>query len=242
VAVEPIPETSEAIDEFGPFDLGEDDLLAQLKDQARQVQDLVPDCVGISLASLEHGVSFTLVASSADIAALDGVQYLDGGPCVEGVKVERVLEYRDEELLGEAGWQLFAQATSAAGVASTLTLPIVVDGQVAGSVNLYAASPHAFAEKHEAIAAIFSAWAPGAVANADLSFSSRGVAEQAPRLLYEELRIHVALGVLVAEQNIGIEMARERLRDAAQRAGTTEAAIAEALIAGTTRGDGLLDQ
>jgi GAF domain-containing protein len=240
--VEPIPETSEAVDEFGPFADGEDDLLEQLKDRSRRVQELVPDCVGISLASVEHGVSFTVVASNADIAALDGVQYVDDGPCLEGVRAERVLEYRNEELLGEANWQLFAQATAAAAVASTLTLPIVVDGRVAGSVNLYAASPHAFTGKHEEIASIFDAWAPGAVANADLSFSTRGVAEQAPRLLYEELRIHVALGILAAEQNIGIETARERLRQAAQRAGATEAQIAETLIAGTTRGDGLIDQ
>jgi GAF domain-containing protein len=237
--VEPIPETSEAVNEFGPFEV---DLLQNLKDRASQVREIVPDCVGISLASREHGVSFTLVATDDEVAALDGVQYLDGGPCVEGVEAERVLEYRNEELLGEGSWQLFAQATAAAAIASTLTLPILKQAQIVGSVNLYAATPHAFTGHHQEIAEIFSAWAPGAVANADLSFSTRETAEQAPRLLYEEMRVQVALGVLMSSQNIGLETAREQLRDAALRAGITEPALAERLIAGVSHGEHELEE
>ncbi|MCW2832297.1 MAG: hypothetical protein JWN68_250 [Nocardioides sp.] len=233
--MEPIPETSEAVSEFGPFE--ETDLIQHLKDMAAHVRDIVPECVGISLASREHGVSFTLVATDEEIAALDGVQYLDGGPCVESVQAEQVLEYRDEELLGEGGWQLFAQATSAAAVASTLTLPILNHAQVVGSVNLYAATPHAFTGHHEEIARIFSAWAPGAVANADLGFSTRRTAEQAPRLLFEEMRVQVALGILMSSQNVGLESAREQLAEAANRAGISQAALAERLIAGVSHGE-----
>ena len=232
--MEPIPETSEAVSEFGPFEI---DLIQHLKDKASQVRDIVPDCVGISLASREHGVSFTLVATDEEIAALDGVQYLDGGPCVDGVKEVRVVEYRDEEVLGEDSWQLFAQATAAAAIASTLTLPILDQSQVVGSVNLYAATPHAFSGHHDEVAEIFDAWAPGAVANADLGFSTRGTAEQAPRLLYEEMRIQVALGILMSSRNLGLESAREQLHEAARRAGISQGALAERLIAGVTHGE-----
>ena len=62
---------------------------------------------------------------------------------------------------------------------STVTLPVLAGGAVVGSINLYAASAEAFVGHHEAIARIFDAWAPGAVTNADLSFSTRAVAEQA---------------------------------------------------------------
>jgi GAF domain-containing protein len=237
--VEPIPETSEAVSEFGPFD--EVDLIQHLKDMAAQVREIIPDCVGVSLASREHGVSFTLVATDEEIAALDGVQYLDGGPCVEAVKAEQVLEYTDEELLGEAGWQLFAQSTAAAAVASTLTLPILNEAQIVGSVNLYAATPDAFTGHHEEVARIFSAWAPGAVANADLGFSTRRTAEQAPRLLFEEMRVQIALGILMSSRNIGLETAREQLSNAASRAGISQVALAEQLISGVSYGEHDLD-
>jgi hypothetical protein len=94
LVVEPIPETSEAVDEFGPFDAADGDLLQVLLSRAELVRELVPECVGISLASLEHGVSFTVVATDEEIAALDGVQYADDGPCLEATRAQRVLEFR----------------------------------------------------------------------------------------------------------------------------------------------------
>ena len=111
--MEPIPETSEAVEEYGPFSTEEGDLLAELREKAERVRGLVPECIGLSLASKEEGVSFTLVASDEEIAALDAIQYVGGGPCVESVNAERVLAYTHDEMLGEANWQLFAQATAA---------------------------------------------------------------------------------------------------------------------------------
>jgi GAF domain-containing protein len=235
--MEPIPETSEAVDEYGPFATDEGDLLDELRAKAERVRDLVPECIGISLASREHGVTFTLVASSEEIATLDALQYLAGGPCVEGAETERVLEYSQEELFAEASWQLFAQATAATSVASTLTLPIVVEGLAVGSVNLYAATPDAFTGQHEPLALIFDAWAPGAVVNADLGFSTREVAEQAPGILHEGVRINAALGVIMAFHEVDLETARKRLHAAARQAGTTAALVAEKLLSSAELGD-----
>ncbi len=227
--MDPIPQTSEAIEEFGPFAEGED-LLARLTEMSRRVREIVPDCVGLSLASRQHGVTFTLVASDSFIAALDGLQYLDDGPCVTAVDEERVVQFPDEKILGEEAWQLFSRGTAAASVASTLTLPLVVGDEVKGSVNLYAASADAFTGKHEEIAEAVGGWAPGAVANADLTFSTRRTAQDAPRLLFEEMRLQVAIGILVGTWGISVEAATERLRDAAVRAGIDETAMARIII------------
>lgn len=226
--MEPIPETSEAVDEYGPFH--EDDLLDELRRRSARVQRLVPSCVGLSVASHRAGVTFTLVASATEIALLDGVQYVGGGPCVAAVEAEQVLDYADPGLFDEAGWHLFARATALADVASTLTLPIVAAGSVTGSVNLYAATPAAFNGHHDEIARIFDAWAPGAVANADLSFSTRRLAEQAPGKLRGEYTVAVATAFLVEDHGDTAEAAREELRQAAVRAGVTEAQLADVLI------------
>jgi GAF domain-containing protein len=227
--MEPIPETRQAIDEFGPFTQN-DDLLEQLKAMGDRLQALVPDCVGVSLGYHEHGVTFTLVASDEFVAALDGLQYLDGGPCVSAVENERLEQFVTEDVLGEQDWQVFARGTAAAGVASTLTLPIVADGDVVGSVNLYAATSDAFDGKHDEVAKIFGAWALGAVANADLTFQTRHTAQQAPQLLLDEMRIQVAVGILVASQGSSLADARESLRQAALNAGISETAMAKMVI------------
>jgi len=232
--MEPIPETHEAIEEYGPFAADEHDLVAELRRSSELVREIVPECIGITLSSTTDGVSFTLVSSDEEVAVLDAIQYTVGGPCVESVKAEQVLTYTQDDFLGEAGWQLFAQATAAASIASTLTLPIVVEGVVAGSINLYATTPDAFTARHEQIAKIFGAWAPGAVTNADLTFSTRTVAEQAPLVLREQVRIQVALGVLMKDQGIDVETARVRLYDAAHRAGVTVAMLAEELVSDAT--------
>ncbi len=232
--MEPIPETYQAVEEYGPFAVEGLDLLEELKRSSGRVREIVPECIGITMSSTEDGVSFTLVSSDEEVAVLDAIQYTVGGPCVESVRAERVLAYTQEDFLGEAGWQLFAQATAAASIASTLTLPIVSEAMVVGSINLYATTPDAFACRHEEIADIFGAWAPGAVTNADLSFRTRTVAEQAPLVLREQVHIQVALGILIEDQHLDLETARARLYDAAHRAGVTVAMLAEQLVSNAT--------
>ena len=233
-SMEPIPETEAVVEEYGPFTTGDLDLVEELRGSSERVREIVPECIGITMTSTEDGVSFTLVSSDEQVAVLDAIQYTVGGPCVESVAAEQVLSYTQDDFLGEAGWQLFAQATAAASIASTLTLPIVVDGAVGGSINLYATTPDAFDGRHEEIAEIFGAWAPGAVTNADLSFSTRTVAEQAPLVLLDQVRIQVALGVLMVDQGLDTEAARELLYDAAHRAGVTVAMVAEELASNAT--------
>jgi GAF domain-containing protein len=228
--VEPIPETVRVIADFGPFVIEHEDLLAELLDKAQQVQAVVPQCVGISVASNEDDVTFTLVATAPEIAVLDAIQYVAGGPCVEAAKTDEVLAYDQAGLFDEEEWQLFAQATAAAAVASTLSLPIVQDAHVIGGVNLYASTTTAFDGHHEAIAAIFDAWAPGAVTNADLSFTTRNIAEAAPDLLREDIDLSVAVGLIANQDRISIDHARQRLSEAARRAGVSQAQLAQTII------------
>lgn len=227
--MKPIPQTTQAVEEFGPF-AQEGTLLDELNDKAAQVLVFVPDCVGLSVASISDGVTFTLVASDLQIGVLDALQYLFGGPCVAGVEGEQVLAYSREELFDETDWQMFAQGTAASGVASTLSLPILADMKVVGSVNLYGGSNNAFTGHHEELARIFDAWAPGAVTNADLSFRTRQTAEQAPEHLRGAVRIEMAVGILAGREALAPAVARKLLQDSARRAGVTTAQLAETYI------------
>jgi GAF domain-containing protein len=226
--MEPIPETVKAIEELGPF-TNETNLLDDLKRMGSEVTELVPDCVGLSLASAEHGVTFTLIASDRQLAFLDAIQDLCGSMEMPS-RPEPQPGDLDQDLLDEETWHLLAMATAARGVVSTLTLPIVEDDGIVGAVNLYGASRQAFTGHHEQLAEIFGAWAPGAVTNADLSFSTRREAEQAPRRLQDESMVSQAAHVVAELEGVSLRDAHRRIREAAQRAGISEEQLAEAVI------------
>jgi hypothetical protein len=75
----------------------------------------VPECVGLSPALFDDGLTFTLAASDEEIAALDAVQYLDGGPCVQAAHDDETIEADPADPVDEERWRMYAQATAAAG-------------------------------------------------------------------------------------------------------------------------------
>ena len=215
--MEPLPETEAALDEY----LEEDDaeLREVLLDLGRRTVALVPSCVGLSLGLVQDGLTFTLVATSEEVAAIDAAQYLEGGPCVEVSTGAETLDMDVQDLLDEGRWSAFAQTSAAHGVRSTLSLPILREQRLVGSINLYAAEPEAFHGKHEALAAALGASAEGAVADADLEFASRARAVGTPAAMADLRTIDVAVGMLAAREGTDVDTARARLEEAAVRAG-----------------------
>ena len=226
--LEPILETLEAVDELDPSPQNRG-LLERLTDLANRAQEIVPDLVGVSLAPLTQDLTFTLVATGEEIALLDAVQYAAGGPCVAAAQADNVIEFDNDDPLDEERWRLFAQASAARAVGSTLTLPMVSKGRVVGTVNLYATAVRAFSGQHDQLASLFGAWAPGAVVNADLSFSTRRTAQAAPGLIRDQVAVEVAAEILAVELAIDADDAERRLRDAAERAGISAAELARAV-------------
>lgn len=226
--MEPIPETTRAADELDPL-ATEDALLDRLRRAGDEVRRVAPACRGLSVTLVEHGVTLTLVASDEEVAAMDAVQYLAGGPCVETAQHGQVIA-SDNARLDESGWHLFAAATAAHGISSTLSLPLLKEGAVVGSVNLYGATPDAFDDLHEELAVILGAWEGGAVRNADLPFSTRQDAQRAPQVLHDARRVDNATGMLAARLQVTTADARRRLEEAATAAGLPVVAVAEEVL------------
>ena len=224
-----IPETVEAFGELDPL-LDDVTLGEGLRSAADQAERIAPGLAGVSVASREHGLTFTLVSSGEDTATLDAVQYLTSGPCVEAIDAQQGMATTAGDMFDEPRWRVLAQASAAAGVRSTLTMPVIEAGVVVGTVNLYGRAEDTFDGKHDRLAEVFSAWAPGAVANADLEFSTRGLAEQAPALLRDESLVDSAVGVLAASYDLPVEAARDNLRSAADRAGVPVATLARVVV------------
>lgn len=225
----PIPQTVEVATRLGRED-PEFDLLGHLQDLADAVEALVPDCIGLSIAWVDRGTAFTLEATDAEIAVLDAIQYLDGGPCVTVPEVDTGVTWHREDPLDEDIWRMFAQATAHCGVRSTLTMPLVFDGGVVGTANLYAGSDHAFDDHLEALARLLGGAAGDVVRNADLSFSTRAAAERAPAVLRDDDDVERAVELLVGTLGLDPPTAAEHLHQAAARADVAPVELARALI------------
>ncbi|RYC07120.1 ANTAR domain-containing protein [Nocardioides zhouii] len=227
--MEPIPETLQALDELDAVH-DETSLLDQLRSTADRAREVVPGIVGVSVASREEGITFTLVATDEEIAVLDAVQYVASGPCVDAMDLGHGIATSPEGLLSESRWQDFARASAAAGVHSTLTLPVIEDDRIRATVNLYGQAEDTFVDRHEVLAGIFGAWAPGAVANADMSFATRAAAEQAPQRLKQAALVDTATGILAARRKTSVAQARDHLDGAARRAGIPVELVAAVVV------------
>lgn len=227
--MEPIPETRELLDllRVGP---DSDRLESWLVTRAQQVAALIPDCVGVSIALFgDEAVTFTFVITADRLRLIDAAQFLDGGPCQESAHGDVALE---TSILSEQRWHLFALAEAATGVQSSLSLPLRSDRSPSGSVNFYGSSPDTFTDRARELAAMFGAAADDAVANADLPMTGLHRARRSAQQVQADARLDIAVGVLAERQGLPIEDARQRLHDAAARAGIEVEALARLLLVG----------
>ncbi len=239
--MEPLPETREALAEF--VSLEEPDVDELLLGLGREVERLVPELIGLSLGLVSEGLTFTLVASGKGVAALDATQYLDGGPCVEVSEGRSdTLLARTDDPLDEERWELYSRTGAAAGVASSLSMPIYRRGRVIGGVNLYASTSDAFSAHRDQLADLLGARASEAVSNADLSFATRLEAAEAPDRLRQQLDVDTAVGLLAGLRGTGLETAERVLTQAAARAGIDVAVVARVVVLVCRGPDGPDDQ
>ena len=215
--MEPLPETVEAVDELDPGS-EEAELLPALLGLAAEAEADVPDLAALSLTRLKEDLTFTMVAPAPE------------GPAQAPRPRAHPPNGPPDDVLDEARWRAHAEDAGPGAIRSTLTLPILAGGEVVETVTLYATSEAAFTGLHERLAAIFGAWAGGAVTNADLSFTSREEARQAPRRVREQMVVDVAIGVLAAQLGLDVEQAEQRLAEAAAHAGLTLVELARRLV------------
>jgi hypothetical protein len=107
---------------------------------------------------------------------------------------------------------------------------VLQDGRVVVGVNLYASTPDAFDGRHDELAEVCGALASGAVTNADLAFTTRFRAAEAPDRLRDQNTVDRAAGVLMSERSISADEAVHQIRRAAHRAGITDTDMARAIL------------
>ena len=215
--MELLPQSREALDEY--LTPSGDDLEDQLSEIESWAVRTVPECVAMSVTLLEEDLTFTFVRQPPDV----GEAADPAGPAPPAGGGWHALD--------EEGWAALARQQAAAGIASTVSLPVVHRDRVVLGIDLYACTPHAFDDRLEDLARSLGAWRDGAVTNADLAFDTRRLAEEAPQRLKERRTVEVAVGLLAARQGLDIESARSVLHSCARQAGIEDVQAALVLLA-----------
>ena len=230
--MQPLPETTEALAALALATDDDDEALVDQFDRAAaSARRIAPQCLGLTLTFVQEGVCFTWVTTDLASADLDAIQYLEGGPCVDAMGSGEVIADSDAGPMDERRWRTFAAASARAGVASTLSIPLMTHGTVYGGLNLYGSTTTTFDGHHEELAELYGGWPDGAVTNADLTFSTMARARTAPRVLADATRSNMAVGMIMSAHGLPESAARTRLSDVAARAGVSEGRVADVLLA-----------
>lgn len=190
----------------------------------------VPGCDGASVALAFEGRARTSAATDKVVLELDLAQHeSDEGPCLLALREARPV--RLDLIDGDTPFSTFAERAAQAGVRSSLSLPVVVDEEVVGTLNLYSYAETAFDATSQSLAAVMAAQAGAAIAKSRLLAAGRHAAAVAQRSADDRADVGMAEGMLMAVEQCTAQQAAALLRNAATSEEQTLAAMARRIIA-----------
>jgi transcriptional regulator with GAF, ATPase, and Fis domain len=191
------------------------DVDAFLDKMVRLATEVVTPAAACGMTVRRDGQPFT-VASSNDLAAqVDEIQYgTDEGPCLDALRTGTVVQVDD--LSREERWDSYRPHALAHGVVSSLSLPLAVEGETVGALNLYSAVPAAFAGQLRVHAAAFAERSAAALAVTLRQVRHAQIQHQLADAMVSSSVIDQAIGILMGQQRCTAGAAFDLLRQASQ--------------------------
>jgi len=184
----------------------------------------------VSVTLVRAGRAATAAYTHAMAMQADERQYgLDGGPCLDagrGGQLMHVVDMRTEDR-----WPDYAPLAVKAGVLSSLSVPLPIQEEVVGAVNIYARKPDAFDDEAIAAGRAFAAYAAIAVSNADTYVSTAELAKNLQIAMESRAVIEQAKGLIMASDHCSPDEAFDVLVKASQRENVKLRVLAERIVA-----------
>ena len=194
--------------------LGGPDVAAFLQQLAALSPSLVPGTsCGVTLRR-DHEIA-TVVSSDAFAMQLDEIQYGHGqGPCLQALQTgERVVV---TDLTTEQRWSDYRIRALVAGHRSSVSLPLTINGATVGAVNLYSRVVNCIDEAGIERAEAFTLQAATALTLVLRHAEQTALEDQLREALSTRTVIDQALGMVMAQRQIGSTEAFAILREASQ--------------------------
>jgi len=214
----PVSDTlaADVLAELATIVLAEETLDSVLSKVGELAKRVIAPADAVSLTLVRKGRAET--AAYTDVLAMqaDERQYgLDGGPCLDAGRGGVVLIIDD--MRTEDRWPDYAPQAARIGVRSSLSVPLPIQEDLIGALNVYSQTAGAFDEDDVRAGQTFAAYAAVAVANANTLASTAEMADNLRTAMASRASIEQAKGILMARGGITPEQAFEILVRASQR-------------------------
>ena len=189
-------------------------------------QQLIPMAVGAGISLVdEDGVCTTVAATHAMVAQADELQYeLGEGPCLRAWDTVSVQYVPDTTT--DPRWPEWGRTVARAGIRSALSVPLVVQGQEIGAIQVYATEPHAFTDHEEYLLSLLAGPAAALLGDARTRRQPPRLDHTVQEAVTDRDRIERAVGVLMERRQLTEPTARSRLLDTSRAQGETLAQTA----------------
>jgi GAF domain-containing protein len=177
----------------------------------------------------DAGRLVTTAASDAIVERADTLQYeVDSGPCLEAMRTMRVV--RVDDLARETRWPDWTARARQLPVASVLSVPLRLHGDITGALKVYATQPAHFGDREERLLTMFAEQAAVLLANV----RSRDELEEANARLRAVVHsrdlISMAKGILMVRDDLTEQAAFTALAETARQQDVTVGEIARRIL------------
>jgi GAF domain-containing protein len=220
----------ETLAEFASTLVASYDVASVLADLTNRLT-LVLGLIGCGVTMAKDGRLEYVTGVPEKIAALEREQTQSQvGPCVTAYQTGEIVVVDD--LLDRAEqWPSVHAVAEGLGVRSMAGIPMHLDGESIGAIDLYSSAPRHWTDRDLAAAIVMANMATVYILNASLFDKQRRLAEQLQSALESRVVIEQAKGVLANEYSISVDDAFERMRRHARAHSASVRAVAQAVVA-----------
>ncbi len=232
-----MPDHSEALSEslstLSHYFVGDMTLREALDKVATLACQTVPGADMAGITMVVDGRAKTAIFTDEKSPEIDASQYETGiGPCLDAFRHKEVFRIDDTEK--DDRWAPFSEAAAARGIRSTVSFPLVANGEGVGALNLYSRSEAAFSEQDEKLGLTFAAQAGIALANTQAYWDAYELSQNLSEAMKSRATIEQAKGILMAARRCDADEAFQILVRASQRENRKLREVAEQLVSGTS--------
>ena len=218
-----------ALEQLGQLSLRGQSSDALLRRLVELSKDVMPGEPEASILVMVKDRPATAVSTGDLATRLDEAQYAKGyGPCMHAATSGELTEIPDTRI--ETRWADYSQRAAEEGNLSSLAVPLSIDEDMVGALNIYAREPHAFDEQSRAGALRFGPYAGVALSNIHAYSSARDLADTLQSALESRAVIDQAKGILMERHKLTADQAFRLLAEASMRMNTKLRAVAEHLV------------
>jgi GAF domain-containing protein len=205
------------------------DLEAALSELTESVTAVLGLC-GSGVTMAEDGrLRFVTAVSHASGELERSQEEQQAGPCREAYQtgqVVRVTDVREES----SRWPEFAVIATSLAVAGVAGIPMRLDDQIIGALNLYSPEPREWSDVDIAVASVLADVATSYVVNASKLRQQEQLSEQLQEALESRVVIEQAKGITAYKNAVTIDRAYQLMRRHARNNNASLRLVAEAIV------------